>query len=152
MTVEEFGDVVALWWVKEKSAGDVVFAACDLLMEDVPAPSLAVLAAVSRREADVEVPIRLRDVLPELGLEWHDRGTIAAKEAALRAMSRRTLAGELAPGELTRWVHRKFGHAWIELADGLAGLDDVYDNLDATGGAETDVDEEVFAEVRRITS
>lgn len=147
MTVEEFGDVVALWWVNEKSAGDVVFAACDLLMEDVAAPSLAVLAAVSRREADVEVPRRLQEVLPELGLKWLDRGTVAAKEAALRAMARRTLTGELTPRDLTRWVHDKFGHTWIDLAAELAYLDDRYDFE-----SEADVDEEVRAEVRRITA
>ena len=149
MTVEEFRDVVALWCVKEKSAWDVVLAACDLLLEDVTAPSLAVLAAVSRRDADVEVPIRLREVLPELGLDPLERGTVAAKEAALRAMARRTLAGEVAPRDLAMWAYRKFEHAWIDLATELSNLDDDYDIGVRSIG---EIDADVLAEARRLTA
>ncbi|MFD4670840.1 hypothetical protein ACFWNN_13965 [Lentzea sp. NPDC058450] len=135
--------------MKEKSAWDVVFAACDLVVEDVPAPSLAVLAAVSRREADIEVPIRLREVLPELGLDPLERGTVAAKEAALRAQARRALTGELAPRDLAKWPYEKFGYAWIDLTTGLSWLDDDYESGDRS---DAEIDADVLAEARRLTA
>ena len=149
MTVEEFGDVVALWSVQEKSAGDVVLAACDLLVAGVDGPAVSRLAAASVREGfDMHV---LEEALRELGLEHHDHGTEAGKEAGLRAMARRTLSGELTPRDLTRWVHRTCGHDRIALAAELALLDDVYDSLGVTALSEDDVDADVMAEVRRIT-
>lgn len=149
MTVEEFRDTVALWLVSQKSAGDVVLAACDLLVAGIDGPAVSRLAAASVRDGfDLHV---LEDALRELGLEHHDHGTAAAKEAGLRAMAGRTLAGRLAPRELTRWAHRTCGHDQIELAQGLAELDDVYDMLDVTDASEADVDAEVLAEARRLT-
>lgn len=149
MTVEEFHDVVALWCVNEKSAWDVVFAACDLVVEDVPAPSLAVLAAVSRRQADVEVPIRLREVLPELGFDPLERGTVEAKEAALLAMARRVLTGEVTPRDLAKWACRKLRYAESDLAMELFELDDDYE-IGGRSGEEINAD--VLAEARRLTS
>jgi len=151
MTVDEFRDVVALWLVNEKSAGDVVFAACELLVAGTDGPAVSRLAALSVREADIEMPILLEDALRELGLDHHDHGTDAGKEAGLRATARRTLAGQMSPRELARWVHRKFGH-YLPEAEELARLDDIYDTLEYTDLSSADVDEQVMAEVRRITS
>jgi hypothetical protein len=63
-----FRDVAALWLVNEKPANDVVLAACDLLVADVGSTAVARLAALSREEADTEVPILLPEALREFGL------------------------------------------------------------------------------------
>ncbi|MFI6101270.1 hypothetical protein ACIA8G_37475 [Lentzea sp. NPDC051213] len=89
-------------------------------------------------------------MLPELGLEWHDKGTAAAKEAGLRAMAARTLSGELTPRELTAWAHRVLGHQ--HEGERLSELDDTYDVAPYATMSDEEVDELVMAEVRRITS
>ncbi|GGU74991.1 hypothetical protein [Lentzea flava] len=152
MTVEEFRDVVGLWHVDRRSAADVVRAACDLLVAGVDGPAMSRLAAASVRTADDEVPLLLEDAMTEVGLEHHHLGSDGGLEAGVRAMARLTLAGELSPRELARWAHRWCGHDRLELADGLALLDDVYDERELAGLTEEDVDEEVLAEVRRITA
>ncbi|MET9632111.1 hypothetical protein ABZX92_32085 [Lentzea sp. NPDC006480] len=141
-----FRDVVALWLVREKSASDVVLAACDLLVGDVDSPAVARLAAVSTKEADIEVPILLPDALQDLGLAAHVMGSVSAKEEGLRAMAVRVRSGELTPRELTSWAHRIFGHE--HAGERLSELDDAYD----TCGVSDELDDQVMAEVRRITS
>ncbi|MFS8101336.1 hypothetical protein LFM09_29840 [Lentzea alba] len=143
-----FRDVVALWLVKEKRATDVVLAACDLLVAGEGGEAVARLAALTRLEADIEVPILLPEVMRELDLPHHSRGTVEGREEGLRAMAVRVLSGELTPRELTKWTHRMFGHedeGWR-----LSELDDAYD----TQAVDSDeaLDAEVMAEVRRITS
>jgi hypothetical protein len=145
-----FRDVVALWLVNEKPAFDVVLAACDLLLTDVDSPAVARLAALSSGEADIEVPILLPDALRELELTAHIRGAVAAKEEGLRAMAVRVRSGELTPHELTRWAHRVFGHE--HEGERLSELDDEYDVLEYSDLTAADLDEQVMAEVRRITS
>ena len=143
-----FRDVVALWLVREKRATEVVLAACDLLVAGAGGEAVARLAAVTRLEADIEVPILLPEVMRELDLPYHDRGTVEAREAGLRAMAVRVLAGELTPRELTKWSHRVFGHedeGWR-----LSELDDAYDTYAVDSDEELDA--EVLEEVRRITS
>lgn len=150
MTIDEFRDAVGLWLVKEKPATGVVLAACDLLVAGLGGEAVARLAALTRLEADIEVPILLPEVMAELGLPHHRRGTVEGREEGLRAMARRVLSGELTPRELTKWAHRVFGH--VEEGADLSKLDDVYDSLDGTDMSAADVDEQVLAEVRRITS
>ncbi|WP_086662732.1 hypothetical protein [Lentzea kentuckyensis] len=143
-----FRDVVALWLVREKRATEVVLAACDLLVAGAGGEAVARLAAVTRLEADIEVPILLPEVMRELDLPHHDRGTVEAREAGLRAMAVRVLAGELTPRELTKWSHRVFGHedeGWR-----LSELDDAYDTYALDSDEELDA--EVLEEARRITS
>lgn len=138
-----FQDVVALWLVNEKTAHDVVLAACELLVGDVDSAAVGRLAALSRGEADIEVPILLPEALRKLGLVAHARGSVAAKEEGLRAMAVRVKSGDLTPRELAAWAHRVFGHE--HEGERLSELDDAYDI-----GSEVDAD--VMEEVRRITS
>ena len=49
------------------------------------------------------------------------------------------------------WVHARFGH-YLPEAEELARLDDLYDILEYEDLTAADVDEQVMAEVRRITS
>ncbi|NKE56555.1 hypothetical protein FXN61_06800 [Lentzea sp. PSKA42] len=151
MTVEEFRDVVALWHVGQRSASDVVRAACELLVAGVDGPSVSALAGASLRHAWEEMPPLLEDALRELGLEHHELGSEGGKEEGLRLMARRTLAGKMPPRELAEWVHNNFGHD-LPQAEGLARLDDIYDVLEYTDLSPADVDDQVMTEVRRITS
>ncbi len=148
MTVEEFRDAVGLWLVREKPATGVVLAACDLLVAGLGGEAVARLAALTRREADIELPILLPEVMRELGLPHHGRGTTGGREEGLRAMAARALSGELTPRELTKWSHRVFGHE--EEGWRLSELDDAYD-VQAVDSDE-ELDAEVLAEARRLTA
>jgi hypothetical protein len=77
---------------------------------------------------------------------------LQAREAELRAMCLRTLAGELSPRELARWARETYRYGPIVLAQAFIHCDEAYNSLDYIGLTEEDVDEMVLDEVRRITS
>jgi hypothetical protein len=147
-----FRHTVALWYVDQKTAADVVFAACDLLVSGVDGTTLRELAAIEIGCADTEVHAVLEAVLDELGLPNHPRESEAAQRAALVAMSSQVVSSAIAPRELTAWVHALFGHQGLDLAEHLADLDDVYDLREFAGDACDVVDADVIAEARRIVS
>ena len=152
MTVEEFRDLVASWHADEITDGDVVLAACDLVVAGIDGPAVSTLAGASLRHSWEEMPPLLGDALRELGLEHHEHGTDGGKIEGLRLMARRTLAGRMSPRELSRWAHRKIGHDQIVEAETLVRLHDIYNTLEYEDLTEADVDEQVMDEVRRITS
>ncbi|CAM4031025.1 hypothetical protein KIPE111705_37190 [Kibdelosporangium persicum] len=145
-------DAVALWQVGQSSAADVIYAACGLLTADVDTPTLRTLAALSIKDADYEVNELIEAAMSEIGLAWHPRDTSAAKEAALVALARRVLSGGMKPADLAFWAHSAFCHGTSDLAETLVELDDVYGTLDCMHLAVADVDAQVIAEARRITS
>ncbi|SEQ00789.1 hypothetical protein [Lentzea albida] len=152
MKVEEFRDVVASWHADEITDGDVVQAAGELVVAGVDGPAVSTLAGASLQHAQEEMPPLLGDALGELGLEHHEHGTEGGRTEALRLMARRTLAEEMSPRELARWVRRKLGSSLPE-AEKLAYMDGAYRTLDYRPGlSEADVDFQVMAEVRRLTS
>lgn len=143
---------VALWYVDQGPAADIVYAACDLLVNNVDGPWLRELAAVEIGRAEVEVDPLLAQVLIELGLPHPVRESTANEEAALSAMAYRVVSEKLSPRELTRWAHLRYGHDTLELAEHLAFLDDRYDLREYAGEATDDVDADVVTEARRIVS
>ncbi|WP_406195508.1 hypothetical protein OH807_07625 [Kitasatospora sp. NBC_01560] len=143
-------DRAVLWSIREIRANEVVGAACDALVAGLDSPTLRILAACTRAEADYEVPGILPAALDELGLTFYPVGSQAGQEAAARALAIRMLAGDLTPRELAFRIHQRFGHE-LDLADRLAELDDEYDMLDYGGGrTPAEVDAEVTAEARRL--
>jgi hypothetical protein len=151
VTVEEFRDVVASWHADEITDADVVLAACSLVVAGVDGPAVSALAGASLKHACEEMPPLLGDALGELGLAHHEHGTEGGRTEALRLMARRTLAGEMSPRELAARVRRKFGYRLPE-AEPLARLDGTYKTLEYTDLTPADVDEQVMAEVRRLTA
>jgi hypothetical protein len=145
-------DAVALWYVDQQTAADIVFAACDLLVSGIDGTALRELAAIEIRCADTEVHAVLEAVLDELGLPNHPRESEAAQRAALAAMAARVLSSTIAPRDFTSWVHQQFGHDSLDLAEHLAHLDDVYDVNEVTGEPCEEVDVEVMTEARRIVA
>lgn len=143
-------DHAVLWSVGEISASEVVDSACDALVAGVDTPSLRILAACTRAEADYDVHDLLPPALAELGLTLPVGGE-AGQEAAVRALARRMLADELKPWELTYRIHRRYGHE-VPLAERLAELDDEYGMLDDGDQAAAHVDAEVTAEARRLAA
>ncbi|MET7600249.1 hypothetical protein ACWERY_29035 [Streptomyces sp. NPDC004082] len=141
-------DVAALYGVGEVRAYEVVEAACAALVAGLDSPTLRMLAGCTRGEADYDVPELLPAVCEELSLVFSPRGSVAADEAAVRALARRLLAGTMTPWELTWQVHQRFGHQ-LPLAERLAALDDEYGVLE-DGAAVAEVDAEVRAEARRV--
>ncbi|HET6857484.1 MAG TPA: hypothetical protein VFH94_10360 [Streptomyces sp.] len=144
-------DHAALWNVGEISAREVVDCACDALVAGLDTPSLRILAACTRAEADYDVHGLLSPALAELGLTLHPVGGEAGQEAAVRALARRMLAGELKPWELSFRIHRRYGHE-LPLAERLAELDDEYGMLEDGDGAIAQVDAAVTAEARRLAN
>ncbi|AXB43273.1 hypothetical protein [Amycolatopsis albispora] len=67
-------------------------------------------------------------------------------------MAARTLSRAVAPRQLAAWAHRTFGHDTLEAAGRLAELDDAYDIADYDERATGDLDAEVMAEARRLTT
>ncbi|MET8902832.1 hypothetical protein [Streptomyces sp. NPDC004538] len=144
-------DQAALWRTREAAAADVVSSACDALVAGLDGPALRILAACTRAEADYDVPDLLPPALDELGLTLHPAGSRAAREAGVRALAARTLAGERTPRELAFRIHQRFGHD-LPLTERLAELDDEYDYLEYGDGTPAQVDADVLAEALRLTA
>ncbi|WP_353943418.1 hypothetical protein ABII15_18400 [Streptomyces sp. HUAS MG91] len=144
-------DQTALWRIGEIPAANVISAACDALVAGLDSPALRILAACTGSEADYDVHDLLPPALDELGLVLHPVDSLAAQEAAARALARRLLAGELTPSELTVRIHSRFGHE-LPLTQQLALLDDEYDTLEYSDTTEAEIDGEVIAEARRLTT
>ncbi|APU43496.1 hypothetical protein [Streptomyces sp. TN58] len=144
-------DHAALWRVGDISASEVVNSACDALVAGLDTPSLRILAACTRAEADYDVHDLLPPALAELGLTLHPASGETGQEAAVRAIARRMLAGELQPWELTFRIHRRYGHE-LPLAERLAELDDEYGMLEDGDEAVAQIDAEVTAEARRLAN
>ncbi|MFD7644637.1 hypothetical protein ACFV4P_28770 [Kitasatospora sp. NPDC059795] len=143
-------DHAALWSIGEVRAGAVVDAACEALVAGLDSPTLRVLAACTRAEADYEVPEILPAVFEELGLTLPPADSLAGREAAVRALAGRVEAGELAPWELAFRVHQRFGFD-LPLAVRLAELDVEYGMVDSGGSrAASEIDVEVTAEAHRL--
>lgn len=146
----DIATVVALWYVDQRTAADIVRTACDLLVADEGGLAVAELAAVPYRHADEEVPRLLAAAMAELGLTCHDRDTPEARLAGLRAMAGLVVAGELPPDELAHWAHVTFGHDGIDEAQGLVWLSDEYEMRVDVPTTDEDLDAHVHAEIRRL--
>lgn len=149
-------DHAALWRVGEIPASEVVSAACDALVAGLDTPSLRILAACTRAEADYDVHGLLPPALAELGLTFHPVASEAGQEAAVRALARRTLAGELTPWDFTFRIHERYGHE-LALTERLAELDDEYGVLQYSVLEYSDrtvdqVNADVTAEARRLAA
>ncbi|WP_030776763.1 hypothetical protein [Streptomyces sp. NRRL F-2664] len=141
----------ALWSTRENRASDVVNAACDALVAGLDTPSLRILAACTRAEADYDVHDLLPAALDELGLTFYPVGSEAGQEAAAQALARRMLAGELTPREFTFRIHQRHGHE-LPLTERLAELHDEYGILEYGDRTVDEVDVEVTAEARRLAA
>ncbi|MGP4001389.1 hypothetical protein [Streptomyces sp. 8N706] len=94
----------------------------------------------------------LPEALDELGLILYPAASEAGQEAAVRALARRLLAGELKPWELTFRINQRYGHE-LPLTARLAELDDEYTFLGYGGDkAVAQIDAEVTAEARRLAA
>ncbi|QXE38845.1 hypothetical protein KQY30_02425 [Streptomyces sp. GMY02] len=135
----------------EVRASDVVRAACDALVAGLDSPGLRILAACTRTEAVYDVHEVLPGALEELGLTFYPVGSDAGKEAAVRALARRVLVGELSRREFTFRIHQHHGHD-LALTERLAELDDEYDTLEYGDRTEAQIDAEVTAEARHLAA
>ncbi|MFG1801338.1 hypothetical protein ACGFI4_14355 [Micromonospora carbonacea] len=143
-------DAAALWSVDYIDATEIVHAACDLLVTGYDGTALGMLAAVSLRHADQDVPDILHAALAEVGLTYYEKNGTAGAEAAVRTLAARVVAGTLPPMDLAVWAHRRFGHGTLALAERLVELDDVYDCVEYSNITDPEVDAEVVAEAHRI--
>ncbi|WP_433572793.1 hypothetical protein [Streptomyces sp. CA-251247] len=145
----ELQDRATLWSVGEIPAGDVIDAACDALVAGLDSPGLRVLAACTRAEAGYAVHDLLPTALDELAVVFHPVAGEARDEAAVRALARRMLSGQLTPWELTFRLHQRYGHE-LPLAERLIELDDEYAVIEGDDAAAALVTAAVMEEARRI--
>ena len=154
-TVQRFCDLAALWNIDAARTKDVIDAACDVLATGVDGPAMRTLASmsVSPLLSPFEVDGPLADALEEVGATLPPRQTDAAVEAAVRAMARRTLRGDMTPRELVNWAHRVITHTGVEMAERLVTLDDQYDLAqDRIYGEVAQVEAEILEEAQRLAS
>ncbi|MFG2115308.1 hypothetical protein ACGFRB_22215 [Streptomyces sp. NPDC048718] len=142
-------DHAVLWSIGELRSGDLVDAACDALVAGLDSPALRCLAACTRGEADYDVPDLLPPALEELGLTFRPRGSLSGREAAVRVLATRMLAGEFSPDELVFRVHRLCGHG-LPLARRLAELNDRYGRIEYGETAPAELDAAAVVEARRL--
>jgi hypothetical protein len=143
----------ALWSLDPADASEVVLASCDALVAGLDTPSLRMLAAASIRELHGrghQIAELLQAALEELGMSYYPPGSLAGREAAVRAMADRVLSGDMSPRALTTWAHNTFGHD-LALAEPFAQLDDVYDTLPQTDLTLEEVDADVRDAARELT-
>ncbi|MFJ2234832.1 hypothetical protein [Streptomyces sp. NPDC087859] len=144
-------DLAVLWSIGEVRADEVVRGACEALVAGLDSPALQILAACTRAEAEYDVPDLLPAALDELGLRFYPRDSEGGREAAVRALAHQLPAGKLTPRELAFRIHQRFGHE-LPLAERLAELDDEYDILEYGDRTPAQIDAEVMAEARWLTT
>ncbi len=126
----DLADAAALWSAGRGAPYAVVDAACAALVAGFDGYWLRTLAAAPHGwETGDEVDELLYSTMAELGLPWQPRFSHDADEAAIRALARRLLRGEMTSWELARIAHAMFGHE-PGPTENLGYLDDVYDSLE----------------------
>ena len=155
VALERMREAVALWYVDQCSAADIVYAACDVLAAGLDGPSLRELAAVSVKQADIDVHPLLEPALHDLRIAVHRKDSPEALRKGLRAMASRVLAGAIDPRVLTQrayatWIADDTDDETSELVESLAQLECDYDVAEALAYDTADVDAKVIAEARWI--
>lgn len=133
-------DAGALWLSGYGRQRPLVEMACELLSQGQDGDGIARLAGHPfDDEPDTHaVEEDLRAALRDLQSELPQRETDELMLAALRAMCRRHLRGELSERDLAEWAHRVLGHGGPGIAQPLVDADDQYDLI-----------EDGFAPIRR---
>ncbi|MEZ0110807.1 hypothetical protein ABH920_004822 [Catenulispora sp. EB89] len=147
----DFHNAAAFYNCRIVSAEHVVKAACDALVAGLDSPSLAMLAALTAREAVTEVPALLPTVLTELALAPLPADSDTSREFTASALAAQLIAGRITPRELAATVHRTFGHR-LTLTERLAELDDEYDILEYGHRTVADVDADVITQAHELVA
>ncbi|WP_157367742.1 hypothetical protein [Alloactinosynnema sp. L-07] len=147
---ENLRETIALWHAHERTAFDVVLAACDLLAAGAGGMALCTLAAVSPGNAEQEVRELLAAAVRDARLPFHEEGSAAALRAALEAKARLVLSGEIAPHVLVSWASETLQEMPWAVVDRLNDLEYEYDLADHTGRGLDEVAALVMAEARQV--
>jgi hypothetical protein len=98
-------DSAALWSVGYVTAAEIVEVACEMLIAGYDGPALCMLAAVSPRHADEDVPELLYAALRDVGLTQLREGQPSRTGGAVRVLATRVVAGAMSPMDLAVWAH-----------------------------------------------
>lgn len=133
--IDAIAEAIA-WWRADLADGRSLLAsaAADALASGFDGAALAELAGIGRSENPFAVDALIDGVATELDLG--EALAVPSERLAASRMCRLVVSGEMAPRELTRWVHTTFHHrsGSVDL-DILAELDDEYDLRERSGGA-----------------
>ncbi|GAB3597641.1 hypothetical protein GCM10027446_26030 [Angustibacter peucedani] len=142
-------EAAGLWVVAPATgASAVVGAACQALVDGSDSPALRELAGAPTGESAFVLSDLVAATLEDLDLVVPD-GERAVVLAA-RHMSRRMLAGDLAPRDLARWAHLTIGHEGPRSLQPLVELDDAYDEADVIGRTVDDVTADAHDVVQQL--
>ncbi|GAA4534161.1 hypothetical protein GCM10023192_28660 [Amycolatopsis samaneae] len=149
-TLSRLRETVARWYADQVSAGDIVFAACDLLVAGIDGPAVVAVAAVDVSAADEKVPELVEELLRETGFAVPGRGSDTADEHALRVLAALTAAGALEPRRFLFWAAARCAQDGMVLADRLSSLEGSYEAMRFLGGDPERLDEQVLDEAHRL--
>jgi hypothetical protein len=149
-------DAAVLWMIGSYGTEPVIRAACDVLAVGMDGLNLRMLAAtsVNERVSAWEFNALAARAVAETGRTLPSRDSKDAQAAALRAMARRTLDGQLSCREFARWAHRVIGHEGVGTAQRMVEFDDEYDlgADDLVSSSIEDLDAAVMAEARLLAN
>lgn len=149
-------DAAVLWMIGSYGTEPVIRAACDVLAVGMDGLNLRMLAAtsVNERISAWEFNALVARAVAETGRTLPGGDSKDAQAAALRAMARRTLDGQLSCREFARWAHRVIGHEGVGAAQRMVEFDDEYDlgADDLVSSSVEDLDVAVMAEARLLAN
>lgn len=148
---EELLDVVRLWRLAPGThVAEVIDAATQCLVAGSDSESLRELAGASVRDSRFLMdPLVLRTV-DELGLGGALESDLQL--SAMSAMARRLRSGRVSPRQLSSWAHTHIGHEGAIECQPFVTFDDMYDEAEYVGFAESELDEMVSMEVDALLS
>lgn len=143
---DELLDVVRLWRLAPGThVAEVIEAATQCLVAGSDSESLRELAGASVRDSRFVLdPLVLRTV-DELGLSGELESEVQL--SAMFAMARRLRSGRVLPRQLASWAHTHIGHEGDAECQPFVTFDDMYDEAEYVGFAESELDEMVSTEV-----
>jgi hypothetical protein len=150
--VRHLREAAMLWNVGLETCERIVACAVDALIADVEAPSLALLAGLTRREAATDGPDLARDVLSELGSPLAPYGSDDAKVGAARALAEMVLHGEGQPCTISFKLEKLLFPDVLDLALPFMHLNNDYDLAEdhPTAGVFDLLDDGVLREAQRL--
>lgn len=147
---QRFGDVLALYDLRDVDSKSVVSAATDLLAHGIDGDGLVALASmvVTPLTSPCEMDALLGAAREELSM-----GQLDPEETAIRAaqtQARRWLRGDLTDRQLASWAHGAIGHDGPAVLQDLVVTDDMFDELEFIDATPQSIHEDLEEIARQL--
>ena len=124
--VRHLREAALLWNVGLETSERIVETGVDALVAGVEAPTLPLLAGLTRQEAATEASELARQVLDELGVSLPPIASTAPKVAAAGALAEMALAGERRPSAVSFTIEKLLFSDALDLALPFMHLNEEY--------------------------